>query len=42
MEHDEKLLEKAKNIRTAEELVAVAKENGIEFTEKEEKHILLS
>lgn len=37
MELNEKLLEKAQNAKTAEELVAIAKENGIELTAEEAK-----
>ena len=37
MELNEKLLEKAKDAKNAEELVAIAKENGIELTAEEAK-----
>ena len=37
MELNDKLLEKAKNAKTVEELVAVAKENGFELTAEEAK-----
>ena len=37
MELNDKLLEKAKNAKTVEELVAVAKENGVELTAEEAK-----
>ena len=37
MELNEKLLEKAKEAKTVEELVAVAKENGFELTAEEAK-----
>ena len=37
MELNEKMLEKAKNAKTAEELVAIARENSIELTEEEAK-----
>ena len=37
MELNEKMLEKAKNAKTAEELVAIARENSIELTDEESK-----
>ena len=37
MELNEKLLEKAKNTKSAEELLSLAKENGIELTAEEAK-----
>ncbi len=37
MELNDKLLEKAKNAKTVEELAAVAKENGVELTAEEAK-----
>ncbi len=37
MELNDKLLEKAKNAKSAEELVTLAKENGIELTAEEAK-----
>ncbi len=38
MELNEKLLEKAKNAKSVEELVAIAKENGVELTADEAKN----
>ncbi len=37
MELDEKMLEKAKNAKSVEELLSLAKENGFELTEEEAK-----
>ncbi len=37
MELDEKMLEKAKNAKSVEELLSLAKENGIELTVEEAK-----
>lgn len=35
MELNKELLEKAKNAKSAEELIIIAKENGIELTDKQ-------
>ena len=39
MELNDKLLEKAKNAKSAEELVTLAKENGIQLTDEEAKTV---
>ena len=38
MELNDKLFEKAKNAKSVEELVAIAKENGVELTAEEAKN----
>lgn len=35
MELNDKILEKAKNAKSAEDLISIAKENGIDFTDDE-------